>query len=472
MRCGHCRVGDDIPFVLAFNFEHNAPLSDRYAGGYHKEKAHERMVAAGVAPNLLTWGCVMAGYYKPVDKENMVHRMIASGVLPNVHTMIVICLSYSEFTERIRVYRSMTTGAHAVKVTTTAVSKLFENAIFPTDTRVVLDIALGFSDNLLSSHITLGQLLPICADNDDSVLLRKFWWIGAARLSDSKLGWPGDRKDKFSVSGQIRSGWLHRDKRSNRIIIEGAAGVFGAKINGTYDRNFENESEIYIKSGDENIVIEHFEDKWRVKPLSAKGQGKCYAWITGGCPLQQCSLHEWTVLDGDVWSVAPSVKMKTGYAWALLGSLLQGQSEAQEAPRSKRQRVLNDAELKSTDVTHATGLVLNAPESPADMRAKSAKCAAYFSDFFNRVSQAKALNEKAMSMAFKELSYSASPAATPSAPEALERPHVDPFEPVLSSPIVCDIASSSSSDCHGVFYCIIIFFDTALLMTLLFQALA
>ena len=157
------------------------------------------MVAAGIVPNLLTWGTVMGGYFRPADKEKMVERMVAGGVLPNVHTMITICISYPQFTDRLRVFRSMTTGEHAVKASMTAVSKLFEDAIFPADTRIVLDVARGFPDDLLCSHITLGQLLPICADNDDSVLLGRLWWIGAEGLTESRLGWPGIQKQKFGV---------------------------------------------------------------------------------------------------------------------------------------------------------------------------------------------------------------------------------------------------------------------------------
>ena len=174
-----------------------------YSSGYEKERAHERMVAAGVQPNLLTWGAVMAGYFKGADKEKMLERMVASGVLPNVHTMIKIMLAYSSFVDRIRVYRRMSTGPNAVTVSTTAVSKLFEDVVFPLDTLSVLDVAREFSDDLLCSHATLGQLLPLCADADDTQLLRRLWWIGASGLIDSKLGWPGLRNSKYSVLHQI-----------------------------------------------------------------------------------------------------------------------------------------------------------------------------------------------------------------------------------------------------------------------------
>ena len=93
----------------------NLTHSGSYHGGFLKEKAHARMVAAGIVPNLLTWGTVMGGYFRPADKEKMVERMVAGGVLPNVHTMITICISYPQFTDRLRVFRSMTTGEHAVK---------------------------------------------------------------------------------------------------------------------------------------------------------------------------------------------------------------------------------------------------------------------------------------------------------------------------------------------------------------------
>ncbi len=421
----------------------------RYSGGYAKEKAHQRMVAAGLVPSLLTWGTVMAGYFGPVDKEKMVQRMIASGVLPNVHTMILLCLAHSEFTERIRVFRSITTGAHPVKVSTTAVSKLFEDATFPSDTRMVLDFAVGFSDELLSSHIALGTLLPICADNDDSVLLRRLWWIGAERLTDSKLEWPGKMNQKFSVFSQISK---VMPATKNRVMIQGADGEFGAKINGTYDRTFIDGSERYVKLGDQNTIIEYFGDKWRVKPLSAKGQDKCYAWVAG-CSLESCASCPWTVLDGDAWSRAPSVKMKTMRTWALLALWLRGESDSL-ASCGKRGREPSDAGRRRTYETAASCLPPSASEPFVPMQAKSAKCAsANFSDFFSRMSYAKALNEQAISMALTEQSNLALPSALLSTPEALDRPPVESFAPTPSPP-KCDasasgVDASASADYHG-----------------------
>ncbi len=414
-------------------------LSGSYHGGFLKEKAHERMVAAGVVPNLLTWGTVMGGYFRPADKEKLVERMLASGVLPNVHTMITICVSYPEFTDRLRVFRRMSTGEHAVKVSMTAVSKLFENAIFPDDTCIVLDVARGFPDDLLCSHITLGQLLPICADNDDSVLLRRLWWIGAEGLADSKLGWPGFLKQKFSVLARINK---IMPANTEWVTIKGATGTFSTSINGTYDRTIDNGLEFYISRSNNSTIIEHFEDKWRVKPASTKGQGKCYAWVAGACPLEDCAEREWSVLDGDAWTVVITVKILTGRTWSLLKSLLRGGSAVIEIPR-KRHRT-----LKVTNAEAASCMPLSNPIEPPPrvVTAKSVKAeSAHFSDFFSRMSHAKALNDQALVMAAQTSSPMTLLATLPPNPVEFERPHVEPFEPKPIALVTFPDPSASTS---------------------------
>ncbi len=221
-----------------------------------------------------------------------------------------------------------------------------------------------------------------------------------------------------------------------------------AKINGTYDRTFIDGSELYVKLGDESTIIEHFADKWRVKPLSTKGQGKCFAWVAGSSTLESCSSCQWTVLDKDVWSPAPNVKMRTGRTWALLASWLHGECDSL-VPRTKRGREVSAAAFHRTYETAASRLPSSASEPVSIMQTKSAKCAASFLDFFSRMSHAKALKEQAMSMVFKEQSNLALPFALPSTPEAFDRPPVESFAPTQCSPPKCDVTASGVDEYHG-----------------------
>ena len=177
-----------------------------------------------------------------------------------------------------------------------------------------------------------------------------------------------------------------------------------------------------------------------MKPASTKGQGKCLAWVAGACPLEDCAVREWSVLDGDVWSVAPNITLLTGRTWLLLKSLLRDGSGEIKIPH-KRSRT-----VKVTDAAACAAAYISIPIEPPTrvINAKSAKAeAAHFSDFFSRMSQAKALNDQALAMAAQSSSSLPVLATPPRNAVELERPHVESLAPAtLPSP-------SASSDCHG-----------------------
>jgi hypothetical protein len=225
----------------------------------------------------------------------------------------------------------------------------------------------------------------------------------------------------------------------------GGNSTFSSSINGNYDRAFENGSELYVNRSDKNKIIEHIGDKWRVKPASTKGQGNCIAWVAGACPLENCAVREWSVLDGDVWSVAPNITLLTGRTWLLLKSLLNDGSGVIKIPH-KRSRTVK-VTYAAACATACMSIPIEPP--PRVINAKSAKAeAAHFSDFFSRMSQAKALNDQALVMAAQSSSSLPLLATPPRSAVALERPRVDPFEPKSLAPATLP-NPSESFDCHG-----------------------
>jgi hypothetical protein len=55
----------------------------------------------------------------------------------------------------------------------------------------VLSLTRALPDDLLCGHNVLGKVLLLCAAANDTQLMRRLWDIGAAGLSDCKIGWPG-----------------------------------------------------------------------------------------------------------------------------------------------------------------------------------------------------------------------------------------------------------------------------------------
>jgi hypothetical protein len=86
--------------------------------------------------------------------------------------------------------------------------------------------------------------------------------------------------------------------------VSGATGPLADDINGLYDctREMSGGYPVYVKRGGV-ICIEHVSfggnREWQVKTVSAKGQSKCFAAVSGGCALDDCIGREWEVGDGE-----------------------------------------------------------------------------------------------------------------------------------------------------------------------------
>jgi hypothetical protein len=77
------------------------------SSGADKERALERMVAAGVKPDAATWTRVIAGYSNVADKERALERMVAAGIQPYRYTWDNVIAGYSSGDERERALERM-----------------------------------------------------------------------------------------------------------------------------------------------------------------------------------------------------------------------------------------------------------------------------------------------------------------------------------------------------------------------------
>ena len=101
------------------------------------------------------------------------------------------------------------------------------------------------------------------------------------------------------------------------MFISGATGVHAASINGFFEPTQEKGLDgrlLYVKRGDASQCIEHFGEKWEVKPVSGKGKTNAWAYVAGGCGLEACTSRVWRVDDGTPGPFvdAPSVKLVAG----------------------------------------------------------------------------------------------------------------------------------------------------------------
>ena len=153
-----------------------------YSSVAEKERALERMVAAGVQPNADTWSTVIGGYSSGAERERALERMVAAGVQLNANTISTVMGGYASFVDRARVLQLMTTAPHAVVATRGVIDLLFGSSDASHHLQTALDVARGLPDDLLCDHGILGKLLPMCAEANDPQLLRRLWGIGAAGL--------------------------------------------------------------------------------------------------------------------------------------------------------------------------------------------------------------------------------------------------------------------------------------------------
>jgi hypothetical protein len=106
--------------------------------------------------------------------------------------------------------------------------------------------------------------------------------------------------------------------RAGPVFISGATGPYAASINGFYGVTEEKSLDgrlVLSKRGDPSICIEHRAGDWEVKSVSSKGSDVCWAYVAGGCSLEDCTSRVWRVDDGvpeHPLIDQPSVKMATG----------------------------------------------------------------------------------------------------------------------------------------------------------------
>ena len=110
---------------------------------------------------------------------------------------------------------------------------------------------------------------------------------------------------------------IHKDKsKSCTMVLSGVQGV-NYVINGLYSSTQEKGQDgrtLYRKSGecgDEALCIEHFGGRWRVKNQSDRGSVACFAYVEGGCALEDCRSRTWKVSDGKDFVDQPSVQIVT-----------------------------------------------------------------------------------------------------------------------------------------------------------------
>jgi hypothetical protein len=99
------------------------------------------------------------------------------------------------------------------------------------------------------------------------------------------------------------------------VFISGAAGPKAASINGCYVVTEEKSLDgrlVLSKRGDASVCIEHRGGQWEVKDVSNKGKDLRWAYVAGGCALEDCASRVWRVYHGKGWDDQPSVKMATG----------------------------------------------------------------------------------------------------------------------------------------------------------------
>ncbi len=103
--------------------------------------------------------------------------------------------------------------------------------------------------------------------------------------------------------------------RAGPVFISGATGSCAASIYGFYGVTKEKSLDgrlVLSKRGDPSMCIEHHRGKWEVKPVSSKGKSAGFAYVAGGCALEDCTSRVWRIWNGKEFDDQTSVKMATG----------------------------------------------------------------------------------------------------------------------------------------------------------------
>jgi hypothetical protein len=105
--------------------------------------------------------------------------------------------------------------------------------------------------------------------------------------------------------------------RAVPMLISGATGKFADRVNGCFDSTQETGADgrvLYRKRGDASVCMEHFEGKWSIKSEAEIDTSNCWAYVKGGCALEDCTSRQWTLSDGTgkgVWTNPPLMKVMT-----------------------------------------------------------------------------------------------------------------------------------------------------------------
>jgi hypothetical protein len=105
------------------------------------------------------------------------------------------------------------------------------------------------------------------------------------------------------------------EARAGPVFISGATGPHAAFINGFYGVTEEKSLDgrlVLSKRGDPSVCIEHRGGLWEVKRVSNKSKDRCWAYVTGGCALEDCTSRVWKVHDGKEFEDQREVKIATG----------------------------------------------------------------------------------------------------------------------------------------------------------------
>ncbi len=103
--------------------------------------------------------------------------------------------------------------------------------------------------------------------------------------------------------------------RAGPVCISGATGPNAAFINGFYGVTEEKSLDgrlVLSKRGDPSVCIQHHGGLWQVKPVSGTGKSGSFAYVAGGCALEDCASRVWMVGNGNDFDDQPSVKMAIG----------------------------------------------------------------------------------------------------------------------------------------------------------------
>jgi hypothetical protein len=181
-------------------------------------------------------------------------------------------------------------------------------------------------------------------------------------------------------------------------VISGATDASGREmiINGIYDKVDERcgGHRLYVKRGDANMCLEHYEEKWKVKPMSYKGKDGCIAYVEGGCKLKACTSRVWRVYEATGQRTgfhdAPNVKLVTGAEAQrqVRGGCLRARQHAPLSPNPpslfELALVLRDVSLRFAQISdQATAVAAeNARAVPVFISGATGDKAAFVNGFF------------------------------------------------------------------------------------------